>query len=670
MIYFLYSLLLLSTWSNTDLAQTPENKSAFAPVILIDSIAPTSCYNAADGAIFITVKQAELPLSYLWSNGATTEDLIDVPSGFYSCTVTDANGEQSSADDIFIEAPQAITIHTDSIAVPDCQGNEGYIAISADGGTPSYAYIWNTGDTEPVLENLDEGTYSVTVTDANGCSAVLEILLHTDIPTAATADAVINCANPIITLSAEGSSVGDDIAYSWTTTSGHIIGNPDSFLIYAAAAGFYDLLVTNTLNGCTAGAQALVTVDLEPPVIDLGDDISVACTNTVDTLWSNGPAGSEFSYTWMALNGGHLTSNAELPYAVFDHTGTFVLTVINTNNGCQAIDTIVVSGLNPPPSATVAGDTLSCLQDSITLSAAYDTLNTIWNWQGPGGFSSVLDSPLVGNPGTYWFTLTDTLTGCFIQKPAVVVADTMPAVIWYNFGGTLSCASPEVQIGVETDSMIATGYYWYGPNGFESAEQSPLVSEAGTYIVFATNLSNGCATSDTLEVEGDFTPPYADAGEDQTITCTALQVALDGSASSAGSNIAYVWTTPDGNLVSGDSTATPVVDAAGTYTLTVIDDANGCSASDEVVVTLETTQPTVTADVSDTLSCQLTEVTLSGSVTPDTDVEYAWSGPDNFSSNELTLLVSEPGLYTLTATHVASGCSAEVSVEVFSTAPV
>lgn len=670
MIYFLYSLLLLTTWSNTDLARTPENKPALSPVILLDSITPATCSNNADGAIFITIKQAELPVSYIWSNGATTEDLLDLPAGVYGCTVTDANGEISALDDILVEAPPALLLNTDSIATPDCLGNAGYIAVSAEGGTPSYTYVWNNGDINPVLEDLTAGIYSVTATDANGCTAVAEFNLETDFPVAATADAEINCANAIVALSADGSTTGDQISYSWSTAGGIFVSNPDSFTVYAAAPGYYDLLVTNTQNGCTASAQALVTIDSVPPVIDLGDDITVACTNTTDTLWSNGPTGPEYTYMWMALDGGHLSGNANQQHAIFDHTGTFVLTVVNTTNGCQAIDTIVVSGLNAPPSATVAGDTLSCLLDSVALSAEYDTLNTVWVWQGPGGFSSTLPEPTVGSPGAYWFTLTDTLTGCFIQKTALVAADTAPAVILYTFGGALTCVQTEVQIGVETDSTIATGYYWYGPDGFESAEQSPVVSEPGSYVVFATNLANGCSVSDTLDVAGNFTLPNADAGDDQIITCAALQISLDGTASSQGDQIVYVWTTLDGNILSGDSTDTPVVDATGAYTLTVIDAANGCSASDEVVVTTNVIQPTVSADVTDTLSCDLTEVTISGSVAPDNDVEYAWSGPNGFTSQELTLIVTEPGVYTLTATHLISGCTAEASAEVFSTAPI
>lgn len=674
MILWFYSLLLISGISHTDLSRSPIHPSSsqpnFAPEILIDEIQPASCSGSTDGAIFITVKQAELPYTVLWSNGDTNEDLTGIEAGVYSCTVTDANGETSSLNGIEVEGPELIVVTADIATPPDCLGNPGFIAVSAEGGTPDYEFIWNTGDTTPELSSVGEGTYSVTVTDLNGCSASLDVTLTTEYPQAATADALINCANAVVALSGDASTSGPDISYAWTTANGQILSNPDSVVVYVGSGGLYHLLVTNTLTGCTAEAEATVSVDSVPPFVDLGDDITVSCTNTVDTLFGDGSTGPGYTYQWLAINGGHLISGASSLNAVFDHTGTFVLTIQNTENGCMASDTIVVTGLNTPPSALASADTLNCLQDSLTLTAQYDTLNTQIIWQGPGGFSSTLPAPKIGDPGSYILTVTDTLTGCFVNTTALIMADTSRPAILYTFGGTLDCSQTELLIGVEVDTAVASGFYWSGPGDFESFEQSPEVNVAGEYFLTVTNLDNGCFVVDTVLVEGDFALPIADAGGDQLITCTAPSLELDGSGSTQGDEFAYAWSTADGQILSGDSTLSPLVDAAGTYVLTVFNLENGCTATDETLVGIETTQPLAEASVGDTLSCDLTEITLSGSVDPTDDVEYAWDGPDGFASSDLNPVVTEPGLYTLSVTYLPSGCTASASVTVVSTAPV
>src|SRR6185295_10091228 len=120
---------------------------------------------------------------------------------------------------------------------------------------------------------------------------------------------------------------------------------------------------------------------------------------------------------------------------------------------------------------------------------------------------------------------------------------------------------------------------------------------------------NGCTATDSAVVIADAAVPVANAGADKTLNCTVTSVTLSGSSSTAGA--LFNWTTAAGNIVSGANTATPVVDKAGTYVLTVTG-PNGCTATDSAVVIADAAVPVANAGADKTLNCTVTSVTLSG----------------------------------------------------------
>ncbi|MBK8192263.1 MAG: SprB repeat-containing protein [Lewinellaceae bacterium] len=127
------------------------------------------CNGASTGAINLTVTGGTGSKTYIWSSGQTTEDLNNIAAGTYTVTVTDANGctKTTSAT---VTQPPAISL---SISVTNvlCNGaSTGAINLTAIGGTGSKTYIWSSGQTTEDLTNIAAGTYTVTVTDANGCT--------------------------------------------------------------------------------------------------------------------------------------------------------------------------------------------------------------------------------------------------------------------------------------------------------------------------------------------------------------------------------------------------------------------------------------------------------------------------------------------------------------------
>jgi hypothetical protein len=134
------------------------------------SVVDVSCAGGNDGAIDISVSGGASGFSYLWSNNATTEDLTGLASGNYSCTVTDADGCQFTISNIFVTEPTAVSLQDTTIQNQfDGTSPDGSIDITMTGGTPPYTYLWSNNETTEDISNLIAGTYTVTVTDNNGC---------------------------------------------------------------------------------------------------------------------------------------------------------------------------------------------------------------------------------------------------------------------------------------------------------------------------------------------------------------------------------------------------------------------------------------------------------------------------------------------------------------------
>ncbi|MFC5537800.1 SprB repeat-containing protein, partial [Rhodocytophaga aerolata] len=144
------------------LARTPA-----APLRLSLTARPPACQGASNGNIQASVSGGVAPYSYLWSSGATTQDLSGIAAGRYSLTVTDAQGTQTAAE-LTLQQPQLLLIQEQLLAESPA-GGDGSISLSVSGGTAPYSYLWSSGATTQDLSALSAGSYQVRVTDAQGC---------------------------------------------------------------------------------------------------------------------------------------------------------------------------------------------------------------------------------------------------------------------------------------------------------------------------------------------------------------------------------------------------------------------------------------------------------------------------------------------------------------------
>jgi exopolysaccharide biosynthesis protein len=152
-----------------------------AAIVLTETHVNANCNGTSTGSIDLTVTGGTAPFTYVWSNGATTQDLTNIPAGTYNVTVTDADGCTQTLNGIVITEPAAIVL-TETHVNANCNGTStGSIDLTVTGGTAPFTYVWSNGATTQDLTNIPAGTYNVTVTDAGGCTQTLNGIVIADL---------------------------------------------------------------------------------------------------------------------------------------------------------------------------------------------------------------------------------------------------------------------------------------------------------------------------------------------------------------------------------------------------------------------------------------------------------------------------------------------------------
>lgn len=142
------------------------------PIEVIENqIDMVSCHGSSDGAVDVILQGGTPPYEILWSNDAITEDITNVPAGFYNSIITDAHGCILESNPSYVSEPPPLILQNIATTPISCHGgNNGFLLVQASGGAGEYRYQWSTGHDGPFLANLSAGNYSVTVTDKNGCT--------------------------------------------------------------------------------------------------------------------------------------------------------------------------------------------------------------------------------------------------------------------------------------------------------------------------------------------------------------------------------------------------------------------------------------------------------------------------------------------------------------------
>ena len=546
--------------------------------------------------------------TYAWTGpgGFTSgnQSITVSAAGTYTLTVTDSNGCQGS-DSFLLTVNSNPSFTLDDATV--CAGTS--VTRSGPAGMSTYAWTGPGGFTSgnQSITVSAAGTYTLTVTDSNGCQGSDSFLLTVNSNPSFTLDDATVCAGTSVTRSGPAGMS----TYAWTGPGGFTSGNQS---ITVSAAGTYTLTVTDS-NGCQGSDSFLLTVNSNPSFTL--DDATV-CAGT--SVTRSGPAGMS-TYAWTGP-GGFTSGNQSITVSA---AGTYTLTVTDSN-GCQGSDSFLLT-VNSNPSFTL-DDATVCAGTSVTRSGPAGM--STYAWTGPGGFTSGNQSITVSAAGTYTLTVTDS-NGCQGSDSFLLTVNSNPS---FTLDDATVCAGTSV---TRSGPAGMSTYAWTGPGGFTSGNQSITVSAAGTYTLTVTD-SNGCQGSDSFLLTVNSNPSFT---LDDATVCAGTSVTRSGPAGMS----TYAWTGP-GGFTSGNQSIT--VSAAGTYTLTVTD-SNGCQGSDSFLLTVNS-NPSFTLD--DATVCVGTSVTRSGPAGMST---YAWTGPGGFTSGNQSITVSAAGTYTLTVTD-SNGC--------------
>ncbi|TAK43315.1 MAG: hypothetical protein EPO28_06070, partial [Saprospiraceae bacterium] len=562
------------------------------------------------------------------------------------------------------------------------------VALSGLGSTQSAitSYLWTAlsgnlcGSTNTIVTCAGApGIYQLAVTNnfsgvefTSTCS--VQVLENVQTPFAdAGPFQNITCTFPTRTLNGTLSSAGLNITYEWLATPGHFISGANTPMPVVDEPGFYTLIVTDTLNGCTASDFVNVDLDTLHPVAQAGPGDILTCTNSNAVLSGSATPSSGVSFAWTTDGTGDICAGSTSPNPVVCAAGTYYLTATITANGCTGTDSTVVTSSAGFPMVNTGPDLYYTCADTLFTILATATGGAVltYAWTSPNGGcfvspTSVLQ-PTVNCPGTYKLTVTDLVNGCTATSVVEVLTDTVPPLADAGSTQEINCQNPVVSLdGSGSAPVGALDFLWVASgnghivSGANTA--TPVVDSAGVYTLIVTRQNNQCKDTASVSITFDSNIPVADAGPDTTLTCTRTSLHLDGSGTSASPSIFYTWAALPGNIVNGGTTLSPSIDLPGTYVLTVEDTASLCVVTDTVQVAMDTLSPTAMIDLTPlTVTCATPTATIMGNLsTPANSLNYHWTttGGHIFTGvNNANVTVDSGGTYTLTVTHTRNGCT-------------
>jgi len=571
--------------------------------------------------------------SFVWSTGQTSQSIIVNAAGTYTVTVTNAQGCSASAT---VQVSQGGSFSNTMNNVAFCSGGSAVL----NAGNPGSTYLWNTGATTQSITVTNGGNYSVTITDANGCSGVLNTTVNVNpLPQANFTPNDICITQPLQFIDISTITSGSIVGWSWNFGDGNISQQQNPVHTYNTHGTYTVILTVTSAEGCTDTAMRTFNVY---PLPQANFSYNFGCVNEpinfIDQSFTQ--MGNIIGWSWDFGDG--TTSNLQNPTHAFSTPGMQVVTLtITTVGGCTDVRPRNIHIYPIPDLAFTTQSSGVCLGTLATITNNSNTFNgavNSWLWDFGDGTTDNFANPthLYTTPGTYTITLIGiTSHGCIdtVSQPFTV------------FPLPTAFAGPDATICVgQTASLSASGgvsYQW--SNGSTSANVQVAPTSTTTYTVTVTDV-NGCTDTDSVTVVVN-PLPLANAGPDVAI-CIGQSTTLNGNAGPS-----VMWT--PGNVNTASITVSPLVTTNYVYTVTSM---QGCINRDTVVVTVNPL-PVVSAGL-DTSICAGGTATL----TATGGVTYSWS-PTGQSGATIFVAPTTQSTYTVTVTNV-NGCSASDAVTV------
>ncbi|MFZ4635102.1 MAG: SprB repeat-containing protein, partial [Saprospiraceae bacterium] len=520
--------------------------------VQIDTLQHPRCAGGADGRIALAVQGANPQIT--WSNNQNGPIASQLAAGTYTATVT-VGGCTKTLDNLTLVDPPPLLPVVNAIVNERCFGHQdGRIDVAVSGGTPPYAYSWSDDFQGQDPETLEPGIYSLTVVDANGCSAVL---------------ANIEVEGPMAPLAVVVTTIdsircfGDQIGQLWAQTNGGT--SPYSFewsdgstfeRLYGLSAAAYAVSVSDG-NGCTASASTILG---QPNVLELADlevqqPTCAGAANGIIMTTVNGGT-TPYYYEWNTGAQTEVLNNLD--------AGLYLLTVSDAK-GCM--DVSIPAILEAPQVLDLALDSVSdvrcagALQGYIGVSVSGGTAPLSYVWDGqPGG-------PVLANAasGQHTLVVKDAMQ-CLLRDTFELQGPTTAlSLILESIQNTFCAGEPNGSILIQTIGGTPP-YAWYWNDQTNTEDLS--AASAGNYAVTVTDVLACTASLGPMMIKD---PPAMNVQVNAAdIPCFGPQTgSVVLSVSGGVAPYTYMWST-------GHTTPGIFGLAAGGYAVTV-SDATGCA---------------------------------------------------------------------------------------------
>lgn len=503
------------------------------------------------GSIDITITGGAQPYSYLWSNGATTQDLTNLHAGVYSCTVTANNGCKIYTPVYNVNnASGTLSIFDIDVLNEVCDNNQGRLNVDVTGGTLPLQFLWSNSQTTQTISNLSSGIYSCQITDNSGCTVNTgQISLGNSAGTLTVDNIIITnetCGNNQGAINITVSGGASPVTYNWNNNSitEDLIG---------LSAGSYNCTITD-VNGCTVTANGIITNSIGTLVLPSPIINNEVCGNLNGSITLN-PGGGSLPYNFIWSNGAQVQNLTGLAAGNYS-------CVITDAVGCSLTTNATITNQTGNLNATYTTINENCNNSngSINLTVTGGVFPFTYIWSN-GATSQDLNGLSMG---TYSCSVKDA-NNCVFNTPNISINNlsgnlviSTSSVVNENCGDGTGAVNVSITGGVNPIT-----YSW--SNGSTSQDISGL--HAGTYTFTATS-ANGCSVNRIFTVQ-NLTGSFQYSG--QVVTpeiCGNSSGSISISYSGGAAPISFLWS-------NGATTQNLNGLIAGTYSVQLTD-ANGC----------------------------------------------------------------------------------------------
>lgn len=518
------------------------NVSMTQPAQLLAGITYTNplCFGGGDGTTTAISTGGTPPFTYLWNTGGSTQSISNLYAGVYSVTILDSSNCSAQASVSLTEPDLLVATASGFDLTCSLPVDNGIGTTSVIGGTQPYYYLWNAGSNPSSGYNtgMPVGTWSVQVSDANGCQTSASIILNAPTyPQAFVgADTSMCAGSGGVPIQGWGQGGVQPYTYLWFPNNGSLtnassnysFANPDTTTVY------YFQVIDDA--GC---ASVLIPqkVTVHPlPVVDAGPDLSF-CENSSAVFLSGSvsPAGS-YTVQWSPANMVYCDT-CLTTYTVPSASTIYTLRAKNRLTGCSSDSTTlntlssVVVTVKPRPVANAGPDTLICQGGSAQLCGTSGNAGPgySWYWQPALHINDTSSQCPIVNPPSFftWFLVTES-DGCTSIADSVNVFVSARPVV--DAGNVLNvCAGDSVQLQGQVQNGLAQQFFWSPSTGLNhTGLLQPMAAPALSTWYFLQASHQGClGTTDSVQVLVH-ARPIADAGRDTLVCGGSVPVQLMG----------------------------------------------------------------------------------------------------------------------------------------------